>query len=144
MVAPIFNEPQERKGRSTPVDIEVGKRLKLRRTLLGLTQEQLAESVGLTFQQVQKYESGLNRIGASRLLDISKALSVPVTYFFDESDQPDSLFEECDSSYQVDPFIRREAMELMRAFLKIQDNKVRQNLLELAKNLASLTTTEER
>ena len=71
-------------GKPNPVDVHVGGRVRLRRTLLGLSQEKLGEAIGLTFQQVQKYERGANRIGASRLWDLSRVLDVPVSYFFDE------------------------------------------------------------
>ena len=71
-------------GGANPVDIHVGNRVRLRRTLLGLSQESLGEALGLTFQQVQKYERGANRIGASRLFDLARVLGVPVTYFYEE------------------------------------------------------------
>src|SRR5262245_39091705 len=71
-------------GKPNPVDVHVGSRVRLRRTLLGMSQEKLGEAIGLTFQQVQKYERGANRIGASRLWDLSRVLDVPVAYFFDE------------------------------------------------------------
>ena len=74
-------------GSPNPIDVHVGSRVKLRRTLLGLSQEKLGEAIGLTFQQVQKYERGLNRIGASRLFDISKVLEVPVGFFYEDMDK---------------------------------------------------------
>src|ERR1700757_1455901 len=79
----------DRETRPSPIDIHVGSRIRLRRTLLGMSQERLGESLSLTFQQVQKYERGLNRVGASRLFDLSRVLDVPVSFFFD--DMPDSL-----------------------------------------------------
>src|SRR6184192_1119568 len=72
-----------------PIDVHVGSRIRLRRTLLGMSQERLGEALGLTFQQVQKYERGVNRVGASRLFDLSRVLDVPISFFFD--DMPDSL-----------------------------------------------------
>src|ERR1700759_1086976 len=71
-------------GKPNPVDVHVGSRVRLRRTLLGMSQEKLGEAIGLTFQQVQKYERGANRIGASRLFDLSRVLDVPVSFFFDD------------------------------------------------------------
>ena len=74
-------------GKPNPVDVHVGQRVRLRRTLLGMSQEKLGEAIGLTFQQVQKYERGANRIGSSRLYDLSRVLDVPISYFFDDMDQ---------------------------------------------------------
>src|SRR5216684_737109 len=74
----------EKDGRPSPIDVHVGSRIRLRRTLLGLSQERLGDALGLTFQQVQKYERGANRVGASRLFDLSRVLDVPISYFFDE------------------------------------------------------------
>ncbi len=79
----------EREGRPSPIDVHVGSRIRLRRTLMGMSQERLGEALGLTFQQVQKYERGVNRVGASRLFDLSRVLDVPISFFFD--DMPDSL-----------------------------------------------------
>ena len=79
----------DREGRPSPIDVHVGSRIRLRRTLLGMSQERLGEALGLTFQQVQKYERGVNRVGASRLFDLSRVLDVPISFFFD--DLPDSL-----------------------------------------------------
>ena len=76
-------------GAPNPIDVHVGRRMRLRRQLLGLSQETLAAMLGLTFQQVQKYERGMNRIGASRLWDISKVLNVPISFFYDDMD-PDT------------------------------------------------------
>src|ERR1700709_409484 len=77
-------ERPDRESRPSPIDIHVGSRVRLRRTLLGMSQEKLGEAIGLTFQQVQKYERGANRIGASRLFDLSRVLDVPVSFFFDD------------------------------------------------------------
>src|ERR1700759_4487854 len=76
------------KGYPNPIDVHVGSRVRLRRTLLGLSQERLAEAIGLTFQQVQKYERGANRVGSSRLFDLSRVLDVPIAYFFDDMPAP--------------------------------------------------------
>src|ERR1700761_1105774 len=82
-------ERSDRESRPSPIDVHVGSRIRLRRTLLGMSQERLGDSLGLTFQQVQKYERGVNRVGASRLFDLSRVLDVPISFFFD--DMPDSL-----------------------------------------------------
>ena len=79
----------ERESRPSPIDVHVGTRIRLRRTLLGMSQERLGEALGLTFQQVQKYERGVNRVGASRLFDLSRVLDVPISFFFD--DMPENL-----------------------------------------------------
>src|SRR6266704_1067410 len=79
----------DREGRPSPIDVHVGSRIRLRRTLLGLSQERLGDALGLTFQQVQKYERGANRVGASRLFDLSRVLDVPISFFFD--DMPETL-----------------------------------------------------
>jgi transcriptional regulator with XRE-family HTH domain len=84
-------ERPERDSRPSPIDIHVGSRVRLRRTLLGMSQERLGDALGLTFQQVQKYERGVNRVGASRLFDISRVLDVPISYFFD--DMPEGMNE---------------------------------------------------
>src|SRR5262249_48682224 len=73
----------EKEGRPSPIDVHVGSRIRLRRTLLGMSQERLGEALGLTFQQVQKYERGVNRVGASRLFDLSRVLDVPISFFFE-------------------------------------------------------------
>ena len=124
-----------RTGKPNPVDVHVGGRVRLRRTLLGMSQEKLGEALGLTFQQVQKYERGANRIGASRLYDLSRVLDVPVSFFFDdmalESDQG------ARAAVLADPMAKRETLELVRAYYKVSNPAVRKRLFELAKALAS-------
>ena len=124
-------------GIPNPIDVHVGGRVRLRRTLLGLSQEKLGEAIGLTFQQVQKYERGANRIGASRLFDLSRVLDVPVGYFFDDmSDdvaarsprQIRGMVEEPEA-YEPDPMAKRETLELVRAYYKIRDPRVRSSHL---------------
>lgn len=116
----------------------------MRRTLLGMSQEKLGEAIGLTFQQVQKYERGANRVGASRLFDLSRVLDVPVGFFFDEmSDevaarspsQIRGMSEEIED-FGPDPMIKRETLELVRAYYKIVDPQVRKRLFEMTKSLA--------
>ena len=132
-----------------PIDVHVGSRVRLRRTLLGMSQEKLGEAIGLTFQQVQKYERGANRVGASRLYDLSRVLDVPVSYFFEEmaSDVASAaearlggMSEEVPSpAYEADPMMRRETLELVRAYYKIADPQVRRRLFDLTKAIANAT-----
>ena len=135
-------------GKPNPIDVHVGARVRLRRTLLGMSQEKLGEAIGLTFQQVQKYERGANRIGASRLFDLSRVLDVPVSFFFDDmtedvQNQSPRLisgiagFEETASSYEADPMTKRETLELVRAYYRITDPQVRKRVFELSKALAN-------
>ncbi len=132
-------------GRPNPVDVHVGARVRLRRTLLGMSQEKLGDAIGLTFQQVQKYERGANRIGSSRLFDLSRVLDVPIAFFFDEMPgdvaasspaQTRGMAEE-PVSYELDPMAKRETLELVRAYYKITDPHVRKRLFELTKALGA-------
>ena len=126
-----------------PVDAHVGSRVRLRRMLLGMSQERLGESMGLTFQQVQKYEKGVNRIGASRLFQISKILDVPVQFFFEEAPHvgdgsPARGMAEADSETLILEFLNsREGLELNRAFVKIADPKVRKSVVDLVRALSA-------
>ena len=109
--------------------------------MLGLSQEKLGELIGLTYQQVQKYEHGANRIGASRLHELSRVLDVPVTFFFDDTDPVRAparggLAEPPAEELEVDPLRKPETIELVRAYFAIEDARVRQRLLDLAKALA--------
>lgn len=113
-----------------PVDIFVGKRVRQRRWLLGMTQQQLAEKVGIKFQQIQKYETGSNRISASRLWDIADALDAPIGFFFDGLNDADG-----DKDRPADVMSSREAMDLVRSFYAIPVAQRRQ-LFELAKVLS--------
>lgn len=125
-------------GNPNPVDVHVGARVRLRRTLLGMSQERLGDALGLTFQQVQKYERGANRIGASRLFDLARALQVPVGFFFD--DLPESAGgggpPPPSTAQDDDPMQRRETIELVRAFYRIQDPTARRRLYELTRSIA--------
>jgi transcriptional regulator with XRE-family HTH domain len=132
------------RGRPNPVDVHVGGRLRQRRTLMGMSQEKLAEAIGLTFQQVQKYERGANRIGASRLHQLARVLEVPVSYFFEEmahagapagAEQPG--FAEEPPAFEHDPMSRRETLELVRAYYRIPDGKVRKRVFEMVKAIAA-------
>ena len=133
-------------GQPNPIDVHVGNRIRLRRTLLGLSQEKLASLLGLTFQQVQKYERGMNRVGASRLWDIGKVLEVPVEFFYEDMDEevakqsprmfslPDStpltLAEETEN-FDVDPMHRQETIELVKAYYKISNRKAAKCMYDL-------------
>lgn len=130
-----------------PVDAHVGSRVRLRRMLLGMSQERLGESMGLTFQQVQKYEKGVNRIGASRLFQISKILDVPVQFFFEEApyagdgSRAPGLAEPDSETFILEFLNSREGLELNRAFVKIGDAKVRKSVVDLVRALSSGNST---
>ena len=123
--------------------MQVGARIRLRRNMLGMSQERLGEAIGLTFQQVQKYERGANRVGASRLLELSRVLDVPVPFFFDDVDPvrapaiPGGFAEPPAEAYEADPLRKRETIELIEAYYAIIDPAVRRRLQELAKALGS-------
>ena len=137
--------------RPNPIDVHVGSRVRLRRTLLGMSQEKLGEAIGLTFQQVQKYERGANRIGASRLYDLGRVLDVPVSFFFDDinpdtaNPQPDAAAASSQpvvARYEPDPMMRRETLELVRAYYRIPDPQIRRRLFDLTKAIANACATE--
>lgn len=117
-----------------PVDVHVGKRVRHRRWLVGMTQQQLAEKVGIKFQQIQKYETGMNRISASRLWDISEALSVPVSYFFEGMEGREDTAVE-GQGIPGDLLADKEALELVRSYYAIPENQ-RRRLFELARVLS--------
>src|ERR687889_563143 len=124
-----------------PTDVLVGARLRLRRNMLGLSQEKLGKLIGLTFQQVQKYERGANRIGASRLHQLSRVLDVPVSFFFDDTDPVRApamggFAEPPVEAFESDPLRKPETTELVRAYSAIGDATVRRRLRDLAKALA--------
>lgn len=143
--------PKKTPGQPNPIDIYVGARLRQRRTLLGMSQGKLGDTVGLTFQQIQKYERGANRIGASRLYDLSRILDVSISYFFD--DMPEEISEgryhevnkhlSTDvSAFEADDMVRRETLELVRNYYKVTNPIVRRRLFEITKVLASDTVEE--
>lgn len=139
-------------AKPNPIDVHVGKRLRLRRTLLGMSQERLGDLLSLTFQQIQKYERGVNRIGSSRLYELGQILDVPVSFFFD--DMADKASASSDQVLDADPsdaahrfrydlrhdapLESRETLELIRAYYRINDVQVRKRLFELAKALGSV------
>jgi transcriptional regulator with XRE-family HTH domain len=138
--------------RPNPIDVHVGHRLRLRRTLLGMSQERLGQLLGLTFQQVQKYERGVNRIGSSRLYELGRILHVPVSFFFDDmpaaagagtpaSVAPGLAEDPVGFAFDDDrdlPLDKRETLELVRAYNRIPDAAIRKRLFELTNALANL------
>lgn len=129
--------------RPNPVDVHVGSRVRMRRMLLGMSQEKLGEHLGLTFQQVQKYEKGVNRIGASRLYELGKVLGVPVQFFYEdapgkksEADVGPGFAETPDEGYVVEFLSSREGLELNKAFVKIKDARLRRTVVDLVRSLA--------
>jgi transcriptional regulator with XRE-family HTH domain len=147
----LESQPLRRRGRPkvetpNPVDVRVGARLRLRRNMLGLSQEKLGEAIGLTFQQVQKYERGANRIGASRLYELSQVLDGPVSFFFDDPDPVRAPamggFAELPAEdFESDLLRKPETVELVRAYSAIGDATVRRRLRDLAKALAQESET---
>ena len=129
----------------SPVDVHVGARIKLRRSLLGLSQERLGDALGLTFQQVQKYERGANRVSASRLYDLARVLDVPVSFFFDDFAEggPQAAasafgFAESQEAFGLSPDLlsRRETIDLVGAYWRITDAAQRRRVLDLIKGMA--------
>lgn len=121
-----------------PVDVHVGKRVRHRRWLVGMTQQQLAEKVGIKFQQIQKYETGMNRVSASRLWDIAAALSVPVSFFFEGlAEDSRSVSEVETSEVPLDILKDKEALELVRSYYAIPETQ-RRRLFELARVLSDV------
>lgn len=123
-----------------PIDRHVGSRVRMQRVLMKMSQEKLGEALGLTFQQIQKYEKGTNRIGASRLQQISRTLNVPPSFFFEGAPAAgasgNGFAEESPSSYVVDFLSTAEGLHLNRAFARIRDPKVRKRVLDLVTALA--------
>jgi transcriptional regulator with XRE-family HTH domain len=135
-------------GIANPIDIHVGGRVRLRRTMLGFSQERLGNEVGLTFQQIQKYERGANRIGASRLYELSQVLDVSISYFFEDMAgeiktrkgwMAKGLSDKGQESLETDPMVRRETLELVRAYYRISNAQVRKKLFELTKSLSKVS-----
>lgn len=131
-----------------PVDVHVGQRVKLRRTLMGMTQGKLGESIGLTFQQIQKYERGANRVSASKLWQLGNVLDVPLTFFFE--DMPDSVREtfpgyqgetaESDVPEEHLTLHRRQTLELVRTFSRLQDPVIRKRVIDVVRAIAESET----
>ena len=132
------------KGRSTPIDGYVGSRVRQRRLLLGMSQETLGKALGITFQQIQKYEHGSNRIGASRLFTLSKVLNVPIAFFFE--DMPKALvaagskakgLSKTPAPFETDPMATSETAKLVRAYYGIEDETKRRKLLMLIRSMSN-------
>ena len=123
-----------------PIDLHVGIRVRQRRVLLGMTQTDLADTMDLSFQQVQKYEKGTNRIGASRLQHISTVLSVPVAFFFEDAPATPGaspgLSESASSNYVVNFLSSSEGIQLNKAFVRIRDPKLRRRIIDLVRAVA--------
>jgi transcriptional regulator with XRE-family HTH domain len=131
----------ENKKKPNPIDIHVGSRIRLRRNMMGMSQEKLGESLGITFQQIQKYEKGTNRVGASRLQSIASILGVPVAFFFEgapgQGPAGSGLSEEAGSVYTPDFTTSVEGLQLNRAFVRISDPKVRRKIIDLVRALGN-------
>ncbi len=133
------------RGGPNPIDVHVGSRVRLRRKLLGMSQRKLGEAIGLDYQQVQQYESGSVRIGASRLFDLARVLDVPVGFFFDDMSADVAALSPGQSKGVAvemvdvgpDPMAKRETLELVRAYYKINDPAVRKRLFEMVKALGA-------
>ncbi len=123
-----------------PVDVHVGSRVRLRRMLVGFSQEKLGRSMGLTFQQIQKYEKGVNRIGASRLYKLSQVLDVPVGFFYEGMNQMEGsaipgMAEEKSEEFLYEFLNTRDGLELNRAFVKVSDASIRKSVIDLVRSL---------
>jgi len=127
------------KKQANPVDAHVGHRVRLRRMLIGMSQERLGELLGLTFQQVQKYEKGINRIGAGRLFEVAEILGVPISFFYEEVD-PGRKAEGFANGEEPPPVMEflssGEGLQLSLAFMRIKDAKVRRSIVDLVRSLS--------
>jgi transcriptional regulator with XRE-family HTH domain len=139
-----MDNKMKKKGTPTEVDMHVGQRLRVRRSLLGLSQEKLAEAIGITFQQVQKYERGTNRVSAGRLFELSNVLEVPVSYFFDQVSEtmgkPKALKLLSDNKQEGyengDTMSRKETLDLVRIYYSVEDPEARKDILKFVKSMA--------
>lgn len=141
----MANPKQKTKGTPDPVDKHVGQRLRVRRSLMGVSQEKLAEAIGLTFQQIQKYERGTNRISAGRLFQFSKILEVPIAYFYEqfekEPNQSNAAYGLADNEQETltefdDVMRRKETLDLIRVYYSIDDPIMRKDLFKFVKSMA--------
>jgi len=139
-------------GTPNPIDLHVGSRVRMRRSLLGMSQERLASELGITFQQVQKYERGSNRIGASRLWDLAQVLGVNVDFFYQDIDasttdkSPRKIYAHPELSediceFDMDTLLRRDVSTLLRAYTKIEDPRLQKNILDLVLALSDTKQT---
>lgn len=140
----MAKEKRKTKGTPDTVDVHVGQRLRVRRSLLGLSQEKLAEAIGLTFQQVQKYEKGMNRISAGRLFQFSKILEVPISYFYEnlaeQASNKSSAFALSDNEQEgflsSDLMQNKETLDLIRLYYSIPDVNMRKDIFRFIKSMA--------
>jgi transcriptional regulator with XRE-family HTH domain len=147
------DDPNYQITNNNPIDVHVGRRVRLRRTLLGMSQEQLGEALNITFQQVQKYERGSNRISSSRLWDIAQILDVPVSFFFDDMSDDTMAHSPrrmksgvARDEYEenpTDPMARRETLELVRAYYSIKNPNLRKRITEMVKSVATALPEEK-
>ena len=133
--------------RANPIDKHVGERVRLRRMLLGMSQERLGDQLGLTFQQVQKYEKGVNRIGASRLFDLAQVLGVPIQYFYENMPtavsglpQAPGFADKKGEAYVSDFLSSRDGVELNKAFARISDPRIRRSIVDMVRSIAGEET----
>lgn len=137
------NKPKPiNKKRPNPIDAHVGSRIRLRRMMLNMSQEKLGEQLGITFQQVQKYEKGTNRVGASRLQAIATILQVPVAFFFEDAPNvspiaQDGFSDSGATNYVMDFLSTNEGLQLNRAFIKIKDPKLRKSVVDLVRSMSA-------
>ena len=137
-------DKKKKKGTPNEVDMHVGQRLRVRRSLLGLSQEKLAEAIGLTFQQVQKYERGTNRVSAGRLFELSNVLDVPVSYFFEQVSEtalkPRAVRGFSDNKQDgfegEDMMSRKETLDLVHIYYSVEDPEARKDILKFVKSMA--------
>jgi transcriptional regulator with XRE-family HTH domain len=135
-------EDSDNKKKPNPTDVHVGSRIRLRRNMLGMSQERLGESLGITFQQVQKYEKGTNRVGASRLQAIAEVLDVPVAFMFEDAPGQSrgampGFAEDASFGSMLDFTSSPEGLQLNRAFVKISDARIRRKVIDLVKAIAA-------
>ncbi len=136
---------QKKKGGPDPIDVHVGGRVRLRRMVLGMSQDALGKALGLTFQQVQKYEKGSNRIGAGRLKQLSELLEVPIQFFYDDYDTvigARGFAEEAPGDPFMDLLHSPEGVQLCRHYSEIEDPKVRKRVLELVRSISETETAK--
>ena len=126
---------RKKKGKPQPMDLVVGSRLRLRRNMLGLTQAELADSVDLTFQQIQKYERGLNRVGAGKLWDFSQVLDVPISYFYIDSETGEEGLNDTEE-LAVEILNKRETGRVLRAYYAISDADARNDIVKFMNSIA--------
>lgn len=142
--AALLEEGDDRSNsrRANPVDKHVGERVRMRRMLLGMSQEKLGEHLGLTFQQVQKYEKGVNRIGASRLFDLAQVLGVPIQFFYENMPtavsglQASGMAEKSAEPYVADFLSSRDSVELNKAFARVTDPRIRRSIVDMVRSIA--------